>query len=61
MKQVFVLTPEQVEKLKMIEATTSRDVDIIKNLATDSQSYTSIKIILDRIESHCNELKELLG
>ena len=64
MKQVFILTNEQSEELKLIQTRITFDLDIIVDLLKDESVKATIKnaifSVLLRIESHCNNMEDIL-
>lgn len=65
MKQVYILTSEQAEDLKIIETRISSDVSIINDLLNDESIKEPIKCainhVLRRIESYCEDMEDILA
>lgn len=64
MKQVYILTNEQVEELKRIQTRISSDLEIIAYLLEDELIKPSLKSaisgVLLRIESNCDDIEDIL-
>ena len=64
MKNVYILTKEQVEELKDIRYKIVFDIDIISDLLEDNSIKISfqnaIRNVLLRIESYCDNMEDIL-
>lgn len=64
MKNVYILTKEQVEELDFIKRGIVSDIDIIYDILKDEPIRNSVKdavwSLLLRIESHCNNMDIVL-